>query len=194
MHQPHRSEPVNRALQSILRALAVAAAALAGSMPTAHASTALGSAQQPAPLCPPAEGRQLLRLTTTDPKQQAVCSITGLQALTQRTIATSLPPSLGAAGLHQWQGVSLRLLAESLGVTPGVTTQLTALNDYVVTVPWSDLVRYDPIVAYRRNGEALSVRENGPFILIYPFDHHPELHSQPYLNRSIWQLQAIAFK
>ena len=118
----------------------------------------------------------------------------GLQALPQRELVTSLPPSLGNTGVHRWQGVSLRLLAERLGGGPGSVLQLEAINDYAVTVPWSDLVRYDPIVAYQRNGQALTVREKGPMILIYPFDAHPELNTQQYLNRSIWQVNAITVK
>lgn len=41
---------------------------------------------------------------------------------------------------------------------------------------------------------ALSVREKGPMMLIYPFDTYPELHAQQYLNRSIWQIHAITIK
>ena len=44
---------------------------------------------------------------------------------------------------------------------------------------------------YQRNGVTLSVRERGPMMLIYPFDSHPELHTQQYLNRSIWQVRQI---
>lgn len=145
-------------------------------------------------LCPPSDSLLVLRLSALAPKRQAVCDIAGLQALPQRELVTSLPASLGPAGSHRWQGVSLRLLAERMGATPGHDLRLVALNDYTVTVPWSDLERYDPIVAHHRNGAPLSVREKGPLMLVYPFDAHPALHAQQYLNRSIWQLQAIWIK
>ena len=157
-------------------------------VPATHASD---TGRQLAVLCPPVSGQPVLRLAAAPTKQQTVCDIAGLQALPQRELVTSLPPSLGPSGVHRWQGVSLRLLAERMGGGPGSVLQLAALNDYAVTVPWSDLLRYDPIVAYQRNGQALSVREKGPTMLIYPFDNHPELHAQQYLNRSIWQLHAI---
>jgi len=145
-------------------------------------------------LCPQSSQLYVLRLNATRVNRHATCDIAGLQALPQRELVTALPPSLGQAGAHRWQGVSLRLLAERMGATPGSTLQLAALNDYAVTVPWSDLERYDPIVAYQRNGSVLSVREKGPMMLIYPFDAHPELHTQQYLNRSIWQLHAITVR
>lgn len=174
---------------------AALAVAVGGALASPPAGASLAAAQAPTPpLCAPAEGRPVLRLTNADPQRQAVCTLAGLHALPQRSIVTSLPSSLGWAGTHQWQGVSLKMLADRLGAKAGSAVQLKALNDYVVSVPWSDLERYDPIVAHRRNGEPLSVRENGPLMLIYPFDNHPELQSQQYLNRSIWQLHAIAIK
>lgn len=145
-------------------------------------------------LCPPSDSLLVLRLNTLGPNRQAVCDIAALRALPQRELVTSLPTGLGPPGAHRWQGVSLRLLAERMGGTPGNDLRLTALNDYAVTVPWSDLERYDPIVAHQRNGMPLSVRDKGPLMLVYPFDAHPTLHTQRYLNRSIWHVQAITFK
>jgi len=194
MHKPSHGLRWARALRSARRSLALTIAVFTSLLWTSVTCLAADIGPRPSPLCPQAAGMHLLRLVATGPNRQAVCDITGLQALPQRDLVTSLPPSLGQAGAHHWLGVSLRLLAERMGGGPGSVLQLTALNDYAVTVPWSDLVRYDPIVAYLRNGMTLSVREKGPMMLIYPFDAHPELHAQQYLNRSIWQIHAITIK
>ena len=166
-------------------------AAVWAMLPTCQASDTVTKL---AALCPPSGSLYALRLINDNTPQQATCDASGLKALPQRELVTSLPASLGQAGAHHWQGVSLRWLAERMGGTPGSTLRLVALNDYAISVPWSDLVRYDPIVAYQRNGVALSVREKGPMMLIYPFDAHPTLDTQQYLNRSIWHIQAITFK
>jgi hypothetical protein len=194
MHKPRQGLREVRAQRPTARSRALTTTAFTSLLLASVTCLAEDIGPRPSALCPPTSGIHVLRLVATGPNRQAVCDITGLQALPQRELVTSLPPSLGQAGAHRWLGVSLRLLAERMGGGPGSVLQLTALNDYAVSVPWSDLVRYDPIVAYQRNGMALSVREKGPMMLIYPFDAHPELHAQRYLNRSIWQIHAITVK
>jgi hypothetical protein len=194
MHKPRHGLRWEGALRPFWRRHAPALAVCASLLLASVSGRAADNGPRASGLCPPAAGLHVLRLVAPVSNRQAVCNITGLQALPQRELVTSLPPSLGQAGAHHWLGVSLRLLAERMGGGPGSVLQLAALNDYAVTVPWSDLVRYDPIVAYQRNGLALSVREKGPMMLIYPFDAYPELHAQQYLNRSIWQLHAITVK
>lgn len=194
MHKPRHGLRWWGALRPASRSLVPTIAAFASLLAAPITGQTADTGPRPSALCPPTTGLQVLRLVATGPNRQAVCDMAGLQALPQRELVTALPPSLGQAGAHHWLGVSLRLLAERMGGGPGSVLQLAALNDYAVSVPWSDLVRYDPIVAYQRNGVALSVREKGPMMLIYPFDAYPELHAQQYLNRSIWQLHAITIK
>ena len=55
-------------------------------------------------------------------------------------------------------------------------------------MPLSDINNYDPLVAYRRDGKTLSIREKGPIILIYPFDKFKVLNQQTYINRSVWHV------
>lgn len=194
MHKPRHGLRWGRALRPANRSLVPTIAVFASLLAVPITGQTTDAGPRTSALCPPAAGLYVLRLVATGPNRQAVCDIAGLQALPQRELVTALPPSLGQAGAHHWLGVSLRLLAERMGAGAGSVLQLAALNDYAVTVPWSDLVRYDPIVAYQRNGVALSVREKGPMMLIYPFDAYPELHAQQYLNRSIWQIHAITVK
>lgn len=159
------------------------------------AGLSLGSvARAHAGLCdPPAEARILLLRSLTQGKE-AGCDLQSLTRLPAREIVTTLPAALGMPGQQRWLGVSLRLLAEQMGAEAGQSVQLVALNDYTVTVPWSDLVQFDPIVAYQRNGQPMRVRDKGPLVLIYPFGSHPSLDGQQYLNRTIWQIHAITLK
>jgi len=76
----------------------------------------------------------------------------------------------------------------------GATLHVTALNDYSVDIPLSDLKRYQPVLAWQLNGKPIGVRNKGPLLLIYPFDAYPELQNQLYYGRSIWQIKTITVK
>jgi hypothetical protein len=144
-------------------------------------------------LCAKPSGRTVLVLHTSQ-RLAVPCDLQAFDGMPQKSLETQLPPSLGLTGLHQWSGVPLSHIAALLGAGPDAEIQLIALNNYTVSVPMSDLRRYDPVLASRRNGKPLSVRDKGPFILIYPFDQYRELDAQDYLNRSIWQVHEIRLK
>ncbi|WP_083686188.1 molybdopterin-dependent oxidoreductase [Rhodoferax koreense] len=110
-----------------------------------------------------------------------------LEALGTREIRTRTQWLTAPA---DWSGVPLDKVLASVGAA-GDSLRLRALNDYSVTVPMADVVRFGPILASRLNGKGLSVRDRGPLILIYPFDHFPELNAQVYHDRAVWQLREI---
>ena len=93
-------------------------------------------------------------------------------------------------GTHEFLGVSLLSLTELLGASDGAIIA-TAINDYSVEIPVSDAVEGGPIIAYKLNGEFMSVREKGPLWLVYPFDSDPEYRTAVIHSRSIWQLDRI---
>jgi hypothetical protein len=66
--------------------------------------------------------------------------------------------------------------------------RFTALNDYYIDVPTSDLHRYDVILAMEANGRRLSRRDKGPLWLMYPISDFPELSDPRYHARLIWQV------
>ncbi len=110
-----------------------------------------------------------------------------IRALPQRNVTTRTPWHDGAV---TFSGPRLWDLLEPLKPA-GKTLHITALNDYSVDIPLSDLPRYQPLLAWQLNGKALTVRNKGPLFLIYPFDAYPELHNQLHYGRSIWQIKRI---
>lgn len=110
-----------------------------------------------------------------------------LRAMPQYTVRTRTP---WHDGVGQFSGPRLRELLEPLRPA-GKTLRITALNDYSVNIPLSDLQRYQPVLAWQLNGKALSVRNKGPLFLVYPFDSYPELNNPLYYARSIWQIKTI---
>ena len=51
-----------------------------------------------------------------------------------------------------------------------------------------DFGRYHPIVALKRDGHYMEVRDKGPLFVVYPYDSAPELRSQRFYSRSPWQI------
>ena len=124
-------------------------------------------------------------MTNVDEKAQFDLGM--LEALGDRTVETS---TIWTDGPQTFQGVSLDLLIERLGAS-GNVLRASAINDYYVEIPVSDAVEGGPIIAYKMNGNVMSVRDKGPLWLIYPYDADPEYRSEVIYSRSIWQLDRI---
>lgn len=93
-------------------------------------------------------------------------------------------------GVLEFEGVKLSKLAELLGIDSGVFVGF-AINDYSVEIPVSDAFDYQPIIAYKRNGEFMSVRDKGPLWIIYPYDLDRKTNTELIFSRSIWQLDRL---
>ncbi len=86
-----------------------------------------------------------------------------------------------------FEGVPLDKLMAEVGAT-GHTVKARALNDYTTDIPIEDFAKYHVILALKRNGEYMPVKDKGPLFVIYPYDSDPELQSQTYYSRSAWQV------
>jgi hypothetical protein len=110
-----------------------------------------------------------------------------LEALAATTIETS---TIWTDGVHSFQGVSLAVLSERLGIS-GTNLRALAVNDYAVEIPLSDAVENGPIIAYKMDGKTMSVRDKGPLWIIYPYDSSADYRTEVVYSRSIWQLDRI---
>lgn len=98
--------------------------------------------------------------------------------------------TLWTDGVSEFEGVKLSKLAELLGIESGVFVGF-AINDYSADIPVSDAFDYQPIIAYKRDGQFMSVRDKGPLWIIYPYDLDPETNTELIYSRSIWQLDRL---
>ena len=96
-------------------------------------------------------------------------------------------------GKVKFDGVPLTKLMK-LVEAKGDRVSVIALNDYATEIPMADFGKYDVILALKRDGEYMPVRDKGPLFIIYPFDSNPELKSQTYYARSAWQVARIEVK
>ena len=90
----------------------------------------------------------------------------------------------------RFEGVPLGRLLDRLGAS-GSRLIVVALNDYSAELPVEDVRRYDVILALRQNGEYMPVRNRGPLFIVYNFDSDPELRSQKFYSRSVWQVARL---
>lgn len=110
-----------------------------------------------------------------------------LEAMPQTSFLTS---TIWTQGKHKFSGVALADLIKAIGAK-GSKLKATALNNYSVEIPISDAVAGGPVLAYKIDGERLSVREKGPLWLVYPYDDNVAYKTETIYSRSIWQLERL---
>jgi hypothetical protein len=90
-----------------------------------------------------------------------------------------------------FQGVLLRDLLAVAGMPEGTETlTMTALNDYRIDFPVSDVSAYPVVLATKVDGERMSVERYGPTRIVYPADTY-NLDPAIFDSRWIWQLATI---
>ncbi len=128
------------------------------------------------------------KISVKNTPDAAVFDAALLDALPQKTFVTKTPWFKEPV---KFTGPLLRDVLQALKAD-GKTVNATALNDYKVAIPMSDVLQYDVLLARQINGRVITVREKGPVFIIYPFDSFPELRNLTYYSRSIWQVKALS--
>ena len=119
--------------------------------------------------------------------EEHVLYLDELDAMEQVEFSTT---TIWTEGTAVFSGVPVMHLLEAIGAQ-GSTLRMSALNDYAVEMPVADLEENAPIVATRMNGETMSVRNKGPYWIIYPFDSDPQFRTEANYARSVWQLKTL---
>lgn len=138
------------------------------------------------------EGQPMLtlsgKITVTNQGETWVFDREMLEALPQGKVVTETP---WYDEISEFEGPLASAILEAVGADFTESLRIIALNDYSAVVPASDFIEHGVIFAMKRNGSALRVRDKGPLFLVYPFDSDPNLKSEIYYNRSVWQIKAI---
>lgn len=110
-----------------------------------------------------------------------------LTAMGTATIATATP---WHDGVVVFEGVPMKTLLEAVGAR-GEILFVEALNNYSSELPIADFDRHEPILAMKADGKYMGIADKGPFFIVYPYDASPELKSELYYSRSVWQVRSI---
>jgi hypothetical protein len=137
---------------------------------------------------PPPTGEVLLTITgeleNPNVGSEVHLDLAALQSLPVTEFTTNTPWS---DGVQQFEGVRVDVLLNAAGAQ-GTGFVAVGLDDYKFTVSGIDFDRYPVIVAYRHNGEPISVRNLGPLRIVMPFDDYPELLTPKNESSCVWQL------
>jgi hypothetical protein len=92
-----------------------------------------------------------------------------------------------------YEGVLLRDLLKTVEAN-GTVLSIAALNDYSADMDVADTQSIDVILAFKRNGKYMPVREKGPLFVVFPFSDRPSLKVQQRFAQSVWQVSRITVK
>jgi hypothetical protein len=146
-----------------------------------------------APLAQPAEKAVLTisgKIADTNQDGKAVFDRAMLEGLGMTSFVTSTPWYKEKV---KFEGVALDRLMSAVGAA-GDRLVIIALNDYSAELPLADAHKYHVMLALKRDGEYLSVRDKGPLFIVYDFDSDPDLRNQKFYSRSVWQIARIEVK
>lgn len=132
-----------------------------------------------------------LKVTTIDPEGVAtVQEYTSDDLLAMDTVELRTDNDF-VDQMTTFTGPLLRDLLGAASLTSDDEIQITALNDYKTTIPAQEVIDYDVIIAVLQDGQPMSVRDKGPFWVIYPMSEHPELQDPGFNDRLVWQLSEV---
>lgn len=138
----------------------------------------------------PPSGRVLLTITgairTTNQDGAAMFDRDMMEGLDWRTIKTYTNYT---DGLQTFSGPTLASVLAASGAS-GAVLHATALDDYTVDIPLSDLDEHEIILAMDQNGKPMRVRDKGPIWVIYPAPTMDDIGPRQ-ISHSIWQLKSI---
>lgn len=141
-----------------------------------------------------ASGRVILEvqgsIQTTDGDNTARFDLEKLESLGMVEIRTESP---WTDGMATFQGVPISALVDFVGAS-GSQVRFLALDDYTVTIPISDFDAYQPILATRRDGEPMRIRDRGPIWVIYPWSDYPQIQNEENYAKAIWQVFQMTFE
>ncbi|MGR5062684.1 oxidoreductase [Photobacterium sp. DNB22_13_2] len=110
-----------------------------------------------------------------------------LEQLPQTTLSTNLPWLEQSA---TFEGVRLLTLIEHFDL-PANKLKLLALNDYSVVINHDYITQYNPLLAIKKDGQYLKVRDYGPYWVIISLNEYPEAAETKHLANMVWQLTVI---
>ncbi|WP_211252982.1 molybdopterin-dependent oxidoreductase [Vibrio pacinii] len=90
----------------------------------------------------------------------------------------------------EYKGPYLASLLDKVGAQ-GESVKVIAWDDYMVSIPISDIKKYQVILATHENGQKMTLDDKGPFFVVFPFSDFPELRNDFYYSLSVWQVREI---
>jgi hypothetical protein len=144
----------------------------------------------------PAKAEDAVKLGVTTSATSAVeLSIDELRALGDTKFATGTPWTKGTQKFEGITGAQIVAAMEAKGQKLDAKSVLAvANNDYSIVIPFEVFNQPTTLVAFAQNGGAMSVRDKGPFWIVFPYDQDGKFLSSSYQSYSIWGLERLDFQ
>lgn len=117
-------------------------------------------------------------------------SLADIERMPKAKLATTTPWHTGRV---EFEGVLVKDFLAAIGAT-GAKLVVTALNNYACEIPIQDLVKYGAILAYKRDGNYMPIRDKGPLFIVFPYDSNPVLATEKFYSNSPWQIASIVVR
>ena len=130
-------------------------------------------------------------LTIESTKGSEVYSLPRIESIGLKQLRTSTfwPEDDGV-----YEGVLLLDLLLDSGMQKCNSIEVSALDDYHVKIPCEDIQKWPVLLATRRDGKPMSIRQKGPTRIIYPKDLGGAVASSDMRSRWIWAIKTISIK
>jgi hypothetical protein len=153
------------------------------------------------------DARQAMAAALPKPQGKVVLTISGKIANTNEGDKAEFDmPMLESIGIDSFKtktpwykdpvtfsGVPMSRLFQFVGAD-GTSVTVTALNDYATDIPVDDFKAYPVLLATKRDGAYMPVRDKGPLFIVYNYDSNAELQHQRFYSRSVWQVARMVVK
>jgi hypothetical protein len=91
-----------------------------------------------------------------------------------------------------YSGVLLSDFLKIIGAsTAAENIHIVALDDYAVDLTITEVQKWPVLIAIQSNGEYMTVAENGPTRIIFPFGRYSNIDVVLYQDLSIWNIKSI---
>ena len=114
-------------------------------------------------------------------------NVAALERLAKNEIVTT---TIWTEGVQTFEGVLLLDFLSHIGVTSGYV-EAYAANEYFVEIPVNDATLEAPLIAYKRNGEYMTLRDKGPLWIVFPYDSSEDYRTDEVFSQSIWQVDSF---
>ncbi|WP_295895263.1 hypothetical protein [uncultured Vibrio sp.] len=94
---------------------------------------------------------------------------------------------------NAFTGMLVTDLISYLGKQPSDVTNVSfiALNDYAASSTIEDILKYEPIIAYKMNKNKMKIRNKGPYWLVFNVDKYQEIDNDIFYTQMVWQIDEI---
>lgn len=114
-----------------------------------------------------------------------------LEGLPSHRLVSETPWTDGSSAFEGFLLADLLAAAGLRADARGGRLRARALNDYEALIPLADLRKAEVLVAMKRDGRPMSLRDRGPLWILYPWSDNPGLRSEEFYARAVWQLRSL---